>query len=200
MDLPARAARPVLPALGAVLAALALTACSGAAGSGGGGGSAVDGLGIRTVVEEERPDAPELRGETLDGERLDLGGPQYAGKVVVVNVWGSWCVPCRAEAKHLVKAAERTEDRGVAFVGINTRDPGKGPARAFEEEYGVPYPSFYDPAGKLLLRFPKGYLHPQSIPSTVVIDRNGKVAASKIGDLDERHLRRMIDPLLTPKR
>lgn len=89
-----------------------------------------------------------------------------------MNVWGSWCPPCRAEAPHFAKVAKETKAKGVEFVGINTRDANKGPALAFEKDYEIGYPSLYDPVSKLIVNgFPKGSLNPQAIPSTIVLDR-----------------------------
>ncbi|MEV3991922.1 TlpA disulfide reductase family protein [Streptomyces sp. NPDC049837] len=197
-----RAPRGLLLTAGALAAALALTACSGDAnGKSGGGGNTnfvTNTGGIDTVAKGERKAPNELAGPTLDGERLDVA--DLKGKVVVLNVWGSWCGPCRAEAKHFTKAAKDLTPKGVEFVGINTRDPNKQPALAFEKDFGVPYPSLYDPAGELVLNgFPKGTLNPQAIPSTVVLDRDGKIAARSLTALNEEQLRKMIDPLLAEK-
>ncbi len=95
--------------------------------------------------------------------------------------------------------AKETEDQDVQFVGINTRDNSRSNAISFEEDHGVVYPSFYDRTGKLLLRFPKGTFKLQSIPSTVVIDRDGKLAARYVGPLDDTQLHKMIDPLIAEK-
>ena len=185
----------------AAVAALLLTACgegNGGTTQSGSGANYVAGKdGIATVDKGERKDAPAIGGETLDGATFDLAA--HTGKVVVVNVWGSWCAPCRAEAPNLVKVAEDTADQGVQFVGINTRDSNKGPAIAFEKDYEVGYPSLYDPQGKQILRFPRGSLSPQAIPSTVVIDRDGKIAARTLQAVSEKQLRAMIDPVLAEK-
>ena len=114
-------------------------------------------------------------------------------------MWGSWCAPCRAEAPNLVKVSEDLADQGVQFVGINTRDTSTRPAVAFEEQYKVDYPSLYDPTGKLLLRFEKGSLNPQLIPSTLVVDRDGKLAARTQQALSEEKLRKMLKPILAEK-
>ncbi|MGW7051953.1 TlpA family protein disulfide reductase [Streptomyces sp. NPDC054887] len=183
-----------------IAGALALSACSGggADSSKSGGTNFVTGSGgISTVAAGQRQDAPKLDGENLQGEKLDVD--DFKGKVVVMNVWGSWCPPCRAEAPHFAKVAKETKDEGVEFVGINTRDHSTQPAIKFEEDYGVEYPSLYDPIGKLLLRFPKGSLHPQAIPSTIVIDREGRIAARSLTALNEKKLREMIDPLIAEK-
>ncbi|MFP3988645.1 TlpA disulfide reductase family protein [Streptomyces sp. E11-3] len=196
-----RAPRRTLPAVVALAAAgaLTLTACTGdAQGGGSGNTNFVAGKdGISTAAKGDRKEAPKLDGETLDGEQLDT--TDYKGKVLVVNVWGSWCSPCRAEAKYLAKVSKETKDQGVEFVGINTRDVNKGPAIEFEKDYEVPYPSLYDPVGKLLLRFPKGSLNPQSIPTTIVIDREGKIAARAMQAINDKQLHKMIDPLIAEK-
>ena len=192
--------RFTLLAATAVAGALTLSACSGDGTKAGGGGNTnfVTGSGgISTVAKGERTNVPKLDGTTLDGKALDIA--DYKGKVVVLNVWGSWCAPCRAEAKHFAQVAEETRDQGVQFVGINTRDPQKAAAINFEQDYGVTYPSLFDPTGKLLLRFPKGTLNPRAIPSTVVVDRDGKIAARTLAALDAEKLRKMIDPLIAEK-
>lgn len=193
-----RRRRAALLAAGAAAVAVTLSAC-GSGGTSGGSGKTnfITGKdGISTVEQGARHDAPAIDGETLDGEKLSID--DYKGKVVVLNVWGSWCPPCRAEAPNFVKVAAATKD-DVQFVGINARDPQKGPALSFEKDYGVTYPSLYDPMGKLMLRFPKGTLNPQFIPSTVVIDRDGKIAARSQQPLNEEKLRKMVDPLIAEK-
>ncbi|WP_405491757.1 TlpA family protein disulfide reductase [Streptomyces sp. NBC_00096] len=184
--------------------ALTLTACgdsdSGSKSSGSAGGNYVTGSsGISTVAKANRDEAPKLDGETVDGKSLDT--ETLKGKVVVLNVWGSWCPPCRAEAPYFAKVAKELEAAGqpVAFVGINTRDNTKRNAASFEETYGITYPSLFDPDGKLMLRFPKGTLNPNAIPSTLVLDKDGKIAARTLAALNEEKLRSMIDPLLAEK-
>ncbi|MFG3661232.1 TlpA family protein disulfide reductase [Streptomyces sp. NPDC047706] len=195
----ARSRTALLATSGAAAAALLLSAC-GSGGTSGGGGETnfVAGAdGIDTAGKGERAPAPDLSGKTIDGKQLDVA--DYKGKVVVLNVWGSWCAPCRAEAKNLETVYQDTKDQGVQFVGINTRDTSTGPALAFEKEFGVTYPSLYDPAGRLMLRFEKGTLNPQAIPSTLVIDRDGKVAARTLQPLSEEKMREMLDPVLAEK-
>ncbi|GGT34250.1 TlpA family protein disulfide reductase [Streptomyces chromofuscus] len=189
----------LLATSGAAVAALLLSAC-GSGGTSGGGGDTnfVAGAdGIDTVEKGERAAAPDLSGKTIDGGQLDVA--DYKGKVVVLNVWGSWCGPCRAEAKNLETVYQDTKDQGVQFVGINTRDTSTGPALAFEKEFGVTYPSLYDPTGRLMLRFAKGTLNPQAIPSTLVIDRDGRIAARTLQPLSEEKVREMLDPVLAEK-
>ncbi|MEU6274396.1 TlpA disulfide reductase family protein [Streptomyces populi] len=191
--------RAALYTAGAALAALLLSACgSGGTSGGGGGNNFVKGKdGISTVAKGSRDAAPDLSGKTVDGKQIDVA--DYKGKVVVLNVWGSWCPPCRAETPNLVKVAKETAAKGVQFVGINTRDGSIALPQAFEKEKGVPYPSLYDPTGKLMLRFKKGTLNPQTIPSTIVIDRDGKIAARTLQALSEDKLHEMLDPVLAEK-
>ncbi|WP_329118921.1 TlpA family protein disulfide reductase [Streptomyces sp. NBC_01465] len=195
--LPRRAA---LLGAAAAVGALTLTACSSATNVSSSSGSryVTSTSGIATVALSKREAAPDLSGETLDGAKLDVAS-DYKGKIVVLNVWGSWCPPCRAEAPNMQRVSEELKSKGVEFVGINTRDASKSPARAFEKDFGVEYPSLYDPAGKLLLRFPKGSLNPQSVPTTIVLDKNGKIAARKAGGMDVENLHKMIDPLIAEK-
>ncbi len=194
-----RSRRAVSFAATVAAAAFVLTAC-GSGGTSGGSGDTnfVTGTdGIATVAQGERAAAPDLSGPTIDGKQLDVA--DYKGKIVVINVWGSWCGPCRLEAKNFVAVSADLKDQGVQFVGINTRDTSTGPAVAFEKQYGVTYPSLYDPTGKLMLRFKKGTLNPQAIPSTLVIDRQGKIAARTLQALSEDNLRKMLKPVLAEK-
>jgi thiol-disulfide isomerase/thioredoxin len=188
--------RTALFAAGAAAAALALAGCGSGGVSGGSGqtGFVTSAGGVATVKAASRQAGPKLSGETVDGKQLDVSS--FKGKIVVLNVWGSWCPPCRAEAPNFAKVARETESKGVQFVGINTRDHSKGPAQAFEQDHGIPYPSLYDPTGKLILRFPKGTLNPQYIPSTVVLDRQGRVAARSLKAMTVDDLHKMLDPLI----
>ncbi|MGX1271627.1 TlpA family protein disulfide reductase [Streptomyces phaeoluteigriseus] len=193
------ASRTPLSVAVAVAAATLLSACTSGGTSGGGGDTnfVMGKNGISTVEKGERTAAPDLSGKTIDGKQLDVAS--YHGKVVVLNVWGSWCAPCRAEAPNFQKVSTDLRARGVQFVGINTRDTSTSNARAFEKEQGVTYPSLYDPTGRLMLRFEKGTLNPQAIPSTLVLDRDGKIAARSLAALSEEKLRAMIDPVLAEK-
>jgi thiol-disulfide isomerase/thioredoxin len=185
--------------IGAAVAALTLSSCSLNGTSGGSADTKfIEGKsGVDTVPAKDRKPAPDLSGKTVDGKQLNLAA--YKGKVVVINVWGSWCPPCIAEIPGFVKVANETKSKGVQFVGINTRDPSPANASGFEKAHHVPYPSLYDPVGKLMLRFPKGSLNPQAIPSTIALDRQGRIAARALAPLSEQELRQMIDPLIAEK-
>jgi len=134
---------------------------------------------VTEVKTAQRGEPVTLTGQDLDGKPLDLAS--FHGKPVVLVVWGSWCAPCRAEAPDVVAAARKLGDR-AQFVGINIRDASTDQAKAFVTHYGVPYPSIYAPKGDALLAF-SGTLTPNSIPSFVVLDHQGRIAASLIGPL-----------------
>jgi thiol-disulfide isomerase/thioredoxin len=158
---------------------LALTGCSSLQGTGQKGYVSGNGQ-ITEVAAGDRGKAVELAGDDLDGKAVSL--EDLRGKVVVVNVWGAWCTDCRKEAPDLVAAAEGTASQDVAFLGIDARDPSKENARGYVRTFRIPFPSVYDPKGETLLRF-HGTLTPNSVPSTVVLDRKGRVAASILGTL-----------------
>jgi thiol-disulfide isomerase/thioredoxin len=174
----------------AVLALGAVAGCSDDVGSSGEQGF-VSGNGVITALPASDRAAPgEVSGRTIDGEPLSLA--DYEGQVVVVNVWGSWCAPCRAEAPMLADAARDLADQDVAFLGIDSRDPSESAARAFVRRFDIPYPSIYDQQGSTLLAF-RGTLSPNAIPSTVIIDRQGRVAASVLGEITRTTLYDLVE-------
>lgn len=177
-------------ALLAVAGVLLTTACSAAPTAEGG---FVGGDGSITVVPAaQRVVAPRITGTTLSGGTFDSAA--VTGRVLVYNVWGSWCAPCRKEAPALEAAARRTADRAT-FVGINTRDLDPAPAQAFTRAFGVTYESVHDPDGRQLLLF-GSQLPPSAIPSTVVIDADGRVAARVLGEVTESTLVGIIDDVV----
>jgi len=160
-------------ALGPMLL-LTVAGCSSQVSATAATGGYVSSNGAITVVAPpDRKPAPDVAGPTVDGGHAALG--DYAGKTVVLNTWGSWCAPCRAEADDLAAAARQLADADVQFLGLNIRDSQEA-ARAFEACYDVPYPSIFDPTGAQLLSFPPE-LAPMAIPTTYVIDADGRVAA-----------------------
>ena len=127
--------------------------------------------GVVECAPDKRPQVKDVTGDLLDGGTYDVS--QDRGKVVVVNFWGSWCNPCRAEADDLEQTYQATKDKGVAFVGVNTRDD-RDSAIAFERGR-VTYPSVYDPDGKVALKFDVTQV---STPSTLILDRQGRIAVA----------------------
>jgi len=177
-----------LPAV--LMLVLGLSACSSAPETGAG---FVSGDGSVTILEpEQRQIAPDAVGLDLSGDPLALS--DFADQVVVLNVWASWCAPCRAEAGALEEVALQFDGKGVQFVGLNTRD-SQAAAQAFIRNYGVSYPSLVDTDGRIQLLF-NDSLPPQAIPSTIVIDQQGRVAARALGTVTAATLRAMIEPLL----
>ncbi|GAA3284907.1 TlpA family protein disulfide reductase [Streptomyces lavendulae] len=138
-----------------------------------------------------RPPAPALTGTDLDGNPISLAA--FRGEVVVLNVWGSRCAPCRAEAGDLALLSGEVRGAGVRFLGINTRDRDRDAARSFVRAHGLDFPSLHDPTGALLLRFPPEVLNPQTIPSTLVVDREGRVAVAIGGAVSAGRLKPLID-------
>ena len=160
---------------------LVLSGCTTVDDAGDKGFVTGDGQVTRLAVAER--DGPiDYEGEDLEGRPLSLS--DYRGKPVVVVVWGSWCGPCRAEAPDVVAAAEELEGE-AEMVGLDIRDPSPANAQGFVRTFDVPYPSFYSPDGKAMLPF-RGVLTPNSIPSFVILDSEGRVAASIIGELPSR--------------
>ncbi len=188
-----RGARAALALSWVLAGALLLAGCGSSASAGGTDSGFVAGDGSLVVLAEgSRPPAPALSGPTLDGGTFDLA--DHLGEVVVLNVWASWCAPCRAEAATLAAVSRDLAPQGVQFVGLDTRDSDVS-ARGFVSAFDVGYPNVIDRDGRLQLLFSDS-LPAQAIPSTLVIDRQGRVAARALGRVSESSLRGMIEPLL----
>jgi thiol-disulfide isomerase/thioredoxin len=174
-------------------AGLLLGGCSTAADAGSSGapdkGYVVGDGTVSVTPADRRGPVVRFSGRTLDGEPFDLA--DHRGDVVVVNVWGSWCPPCIAEAPALQRVWEQTRGSGVQFVGVNTRDRPAN-ARAHERRFGVTYPSVDDDGGRVLLAF-RDTLPPTAIPSTLVLDASGRVAARVLGEVSAGTLRALVD-------
>ncbi|WP_088317712.1 TlpA disulfide reductase family protein [Kineosporia sp. R_H_3] len=164
--------RAALAAL--LLGATALTACSSSGTADGSGKGFVSGDGTITVLPvTQRPDPVALSGKTLEGAALDV--TSLRGKVVVLNVWGSWCPPCRKEAPDLEQAYKDLKGKGVEFVGINVRQQSQSEALAYQRKFAITYPSLADDGGKSLLAL-RGAVAANAIPSTLVLDPQGRIA------------------------
>lgn len=147
-----------------------------------------------TFPDGERPKVADLSGELLDGSRFRLD--DLRGQVVVVNFWGQWCAPCRAEADDLQSVYVATKPAGVAFLGVNVRD-SRDKAIAFERAFKVGYRSLYDPDGRVALRFRD--TPPNSTPATIVLDREHRVAAVFRRAVVADDLRPLVDDLAAEK-
>jgi thiol-disulfide isomerase/thioredoxin len=135
----------------------------------------------------DRPEAPAVSGTLLDGAKYNLASDH--GHIVVMNFWGSWCAPCRKEAADLQSVHAATENAGVKFVGVNIRDE-QDPANAYDQAHDITYPSIFDPSGRVALQFAQ--VPPSAIPSTLVIDATGHIAAIHLGSITAKQLTDMI--------
>lgn len=182
-----RRARALAAAVLAVVLAVvmaSITACSDIGGTGDLEYVAGDGQ-VLEVAPQDRQAPVDVSGTTVQGEPLDLA--DLRGRVVVLNVWWSGCGPCRTEMPMLVEAedelaAEHPDQ--TSFVGINIRDLAPENAAAFERDRGVDYPSLYDPGSETLLGL--GDYAPYAPPATLVLDREGRVAALINGAIPSR--------------
>jgi len=178
-------------------AVLAATSCSGGALAQytpvSSGKSFVGGSYSSTYYRPgSRPAAPALTGALLTGQQFSLTADW--GSVVVLNFWASWCAPCRREAPALAALARYFQRNPVRFVGIDSRDTVPS-AEAFQRTFGVGYPSLNDPNDEIALAF-RGTLPPPAIPSTLLIDSTGHVAAMIVGGVSYSGLKALIVKVL----
>lgn len=145
---------------------------------------------LTRVPPDQRQVLPTVSGPAL-GSNKTISTQDYLGKVVVINVWGSWCPPCRKEAPDLQAASVETK-KVAQFVGITSKDYDPAPAEAFVRSFKITYPSIYDPTGKVLLAF-AGELPPSAIPSTMIIDRQGRLAVRVLSEVSKITLVDMIN-------
>ncbi|WP_018654712.1 TlpA family protein disulfide reductase [Actinomadura flavalba] len=183
----------------AAVAALGLLAgCAGTSASGGPDGSGnrfVAGDGnVQKIRPENRKAGPQASGTTLKDEQLKLS--DLRGKVTVVNFWASWCAPCRGEAPSLQRVHTEQKPNGVEFVGVNFKD-SKANAQAFDRRFGITYPSWFDADGQIGLAFRD--IPPDAIPSTLVLDRQGRVAARIIGSTTYSRLTPVVTEVLAER-
>jgi peroxiredoxin len=177
-----------VPAILAGLAACAL-ALSGCTSSddlarqyteGSGKGYIAGDGSVTEIPAEDRDDAVEFDGTLEDGSTVSSA--DYAGEVLVVNFWYAACAPCRAEAPDLKEISEEFADQGASFLGVNVRDQAAS-AIAFNDSYGISYPSVMDvDGGGMQLAF-SGSIPPNAVPTTLVLDSSGRVAARILGQV-----------------
>jgi thiol-disulfide isomerase/thioredoxin len=189
---------PVRPAgaLVAVVASCALLAgCAGtdlAQDGTGGSNRFIAGDGSVQVIEQADRKAPiQASGTTLEDERFAVS--DHRNKVTVVNFWASWCAPCRGEAPSLQQVHDQTKAQDVQFVGVAFKD-AKANARAFERKFKITYPSLFDADGRITLAFRE--VPPNAIPTTLVLDRQGRVAARVIGATTYSKLHPLVTQIL----
>jgi thiol-disulfide isomerase/thioredoxin len=181
---------------------LAVTSCSGgsiadgnAQDSGTGQGFVSSSYNSRYFSPGSRPAAPAVTGTTLTGQKFSLAADH--GDLVVMNFWGSWCSPCRAEAPALATLAARFSHDPVRFVGDDVHDYSAS-AKAFEHTFSIPYPSLDDPGSKVALAFHDS-VPPIAIPSTLLIDRTGHIAGIVVGQITYNGMRALIDKVLAER-
>lgn len=151
-----------------------------------------------TYEGDDRQQLPPLSGDSLMEPGTELALSDFVGKVVVLNIWGAWCPPCRVEAPQLQRVYDEREADGVVVLGIDVRDPDRTAPQDFVRDTGLTYPSIYDPPGRSLLAL-KGY--PRSVvPSTIVLDSQHRVAAVFLRDLLAEDLFPVVDRLLAEQK
>jgi thiol-disulfide isomerase/thioredoxin len=137
----------------------------------------------------DRATAPAFSGTLLGGG--SFSSEELAGDVAVLNFWGSWCAPCRVETPQFDEVAEDLAGDGVQFLGINVKETSEQFAAAFVERFAISFPSLFDPRGEIALAF-RDY-PANAIPSTIVLDRQNRVAAVYTGEVSQDDLRRVLE-------
>jgi peroxiredoxin len=195
---PARAPSRAQSLCAAVVVGLCLLASGCASDSGNTNSTDVDGQGyqsgdgsLRTWAQSERGDVVSLSGTDFSGNAVD--SRSFGDDVVVLNTWYAACPPCRAEAADLVSVATEHAD-GVQFIGINGTDDA-GAALAFEREHNVSWPSIADTNGSVIATL-QDVVPIRAVPTTVVLDKEGRVAARVLGQIDATTLSGLIDDVL----
>jgi peroxiredoxin len=143
------------------------------------------------IPEGERQTAPQFSGELLDGG--EFSSTDLSGDVAVINFWGSWCPPCRVETPQFQQVYGEVQGEGVQFLGINVKDEQQL-AQAFLTSKAITFPSLYDPRGEVALAF-RDY-PANAIPSTIVLDREGRVAAVYTAAVEPDDLRTVVTRVL----
>ena len=175
-----------------VVAVLLAAGCSGITSSSAGDPpGSVDSPGFSRIAISDRSLAPDLSGTTLQGSNFALG--DVAGDLVVVNIWASWCEPCRTESPVLARLERQLAAKKVRFVGIDETDTTTSATR-FVASTGARYPQLVDSDGALLRRLP--LLPQKGIPSTLILDRHHRMAARVIGPVTGAEIQTLVSELL----
>ena len=187
--------RTLLTGLALASLAPALAACSGGddslarqAGNADGKNYIAGDGSVLEIAPAERGAPVEFAAELFDG--TPVTGASLRGTPALLNFWYAACAPCRVEAPHLVSLHEQFAPQGVRFLGVNVRDTVTT-AQAFERTFEIPYPSIEDARGEVLLNM-TDHVPPQAVPSTLVLDVEGRVAARVLGAVEESTLRALL--------
>jgi thiol-disulfide isomerase/thioredoxin len=191
---------PIRSALGAAAVALVAAGAGGCAGGDiaanapGSSGQSFVGHSYESTFYQvgQRPAAPVVAGATISGQKLSLAS--YRGDTIVLNFWGSWCAPCRAEAPALGQLARTLASKHVRFVGVDIRDQPDS-AQAFMQTFNVGYPSLNDPGDEIALEF-HSTVPPAAIPTTLIIDRSGRIAVRIFGASSYAQLQALISKVI----
>ena len=136
----------------------------------------------------DRKEAVQIQGALFSGAKVTPA--DFQGKVSILNFWFAGCAPCRVEAPILEELHQEFKDQGVQFFGVNLRDE-KPTAEAFEKTFNLTYPSFDDKDGGVLLSV-SGLVPPGAVPTTLVLDKQGRVASRVLGEIEKGTLKALI--------
>lgn len=176
-----------------LLAALALAGCGGTntvSTFAEGGGTSVGGGSVEAIAPAKRSTVIRVQGTTPDDVAIDTS--TYRGQVVVLNTWGTWCGPCNAEAPALQQAYAELKGDGVRFVGVNIRDDDAS-MRSFERKFAITYPSVRYDGGAVTLQLQGKAV---ATPTTIVLDRQGRIAARVTVQVDTGTLTGLVRDVL----
>ncbi|WP_395398921.1 TlpA family protein disulfide reductase [Arthrobacter sp. UC242_113] len=143
---------------------------------------------VTEFAAAERKSGIQIQGTLFNGTAV--APEDFLGKVTVLNFWFAGCAPCRVEAPSLEALHQEFKTKGVQFFGVNLRDE-KATADAFDKTFGLTYPSFYDKDGSVLLAV-SGLVPPGAVPTTLVVDKQGRVASRVLGEIEKGTLKALI--------